>query len=125
MYIYGVFILLTFFYRTLNVDILLWSLMYLIYTENVFSKESLILILEGILGTFVLDLFWIICYSGNWWSQENYTDIDNDLESGIKKYTILISFIIFLFKIALGGIYGYLYMDGSKLLALQSKLKST
>lgn len=89
--------------------------MYYIYYENDLQKSNVLYLLLSILFAFIMDLFWIICYSVNWWSQDHYNQADNELESGIKQYTILISFVFFLFKIGLGAIYGYLYMGHEKI----------
>lgn len=49
----------------------------------------------------VLDLLWLILYTGGWWNGSTNELVDNSIDRGVKQMVIVFSFTLFFVKIAL------------------------
>jgi hypothetical protein len=90
------------FDRALFLDIIIGVTYIHMFRQNTLDSYKIKLIACAVAGSFILDLIWLIEFSGAYWSA---TTPELMSESGLLSYIVFMSFILFLLKIVLGAIY--------------------
>lgn len=112
--ILGLIVLLNHIYRTLFFDLMILMVFYVHVMDDIITSAQLKLLAFLLIASWGMDLWWIIDFSTPWWSGTSKSLTDDSQEVTIKKYTVFMTFIQFLYKIVVALAFMYLAYEFKK-----------
>jgi hypothetical protein len=80
------------------------------------------LIAAGLVISWIFDLIWIVIHTSSWWHEVNY---DGNLELGMRRFTIIVTFISFFFRIIVFLVFWKISVDFKRLFKSQAQETET
>lgn len=93
------------FFRTQNIDLVICLFYVILFEKNILNQKFTRLVSIMLVISIIFDLPWMIEYSTHWWNGSTNIYTDYEIELGIKRFVVILTYFAFFIKVGLVGVF--------------------